>query len=108
MEGGSASLLGWVLGLQTVAQILLLPFGGVIADIVCNEVPGLFRPDTPLYATCAFAGGWGLIGLQQLSVSESVAFPAATFVVVAMRLAALKFRIVLRSTDNPHGQTQNP
>ena len=32
MEGGSASLLGWVLGLQTVAQILVLPFGGVIAD----------------------------------------------------------------------------
>ncbi len=83
-------------------------FGGVIADIVCNEVPGLFRPDTPLYATCAFAGGWGLIALQQLAVSESVAFPAATFVVVAMRLAALKFRIVLRSTDNPHGQTHNP
>ena len=26
-------------------------FGGVIGDIVCNEVPSLFRPSTPLYAT---------------------------------------------------------
>jgi len=73
-------------------------FGGVIADIVCNEVPGLFRPDTPLYATCAFTGGWILIALLHLSVSASLAFAVATVSVVLMRLVALKFRIVLRST----------
>lgn len=32
MEGGSAKLLGFVLGIQTVAMLIMTPFGGVIAD----------------------------------------------------------------------------
>ena len=32
MRGGSASLLGWVLGIQTIAMLVMSPLGGVIAD----------------------------------------------------------------------------
>ena len=32
MRGGSASLLGWVLGVQTIAMLCMSPLGGVIAD----------------------------------------------------------------------------
>jgi uncharacterized membrane protein YeiH len=74
-------------------------FGGVIGDIVCNEVPGLFRPFTPLYATCAFAGAWLLILLQTLEFPDSVAAPVAVAFVVLFRLTALHFRIGLRPID---------
>ena len=60
------------------------------------------RPDTPLYATCAFTGGWILIGLRQLALADSLDFAMATVAVVLMRLAALRFRIVLRSTRHGH------
>ncbi|MEI8222424.1 MAG: MFS transporter [Actinomycetes bacterium] len=32
MRGGSASLLGWILGIQTIAMLCMSPIGGVIAD----------------------------------------------------------------------------
>jgi uncharacterized membrane protein YeiH len=32
-------------------------FGGVLRDMVCNEIPSAFRDHRP-YAVCAFAGGW--------------------------------------------------
>ena len=46
-------------------------FGGVLRDIVCNEIPNAFRDHRP-YAVLAFAGGWIYIGLtQQLGLSDS-------------------------------------
>jgi uncharacterized membrane protein YeiH len=32
-------------------------FGGVLRDVLCNEVPQAFSDHRP-YALCAFAGGW--------------------------------------------------
>ena len=72
-------------------------FGGVIGDIACNEVPTLFRPATPLYATCAFVGGWTLIGCKWLEVPDTIAFAAAAAIVVVTRLTALRFKICLRA-----------
>lgn len=74
-------------------------FGGVIGDIACNEVPGLFRPFTPLYATCAFTGAWLLILLRTLHVPDSVASPVSVAFVVLFRLLALQFQIGLRPID---------
>jgi uncharacterized membrane protein YeiH len=36
-------------------------FGGVLRDVVCNEIPQAFSDHRP-YALCAFAGGWALVG----------------------------------------------
>ncbi len=79
-------------------------FGGVIGDIACNEVPTLFRPATPLYATCAFFGGWSLIGCRWLDVPDSVAFGTATAIVVVSRLVALRFNLCLRAVGGRSGQ----
>ncbi|MEY3174090.1 MAG: hypothetical protein RLZZ436_2004 [Planctomycetota bacterium] len=90
---GVAPVVAVLFGVMTGA------FGGVIGDIVCNEVPGLFRPFTPLYATCAFTGAWLLILLKTLDVPETVASPLAVAFVVIFRLGALHFRIGLRPID---------
>ena len=71
-------------------------FGGVMGDIVCNEVPSLFRPATPLYATCAFLGGWTLIGCQKLMLPQDICLWCGSAVVVITRLMALKYNLCLR------------
>ncbi len=72
-------------------------FGGVMGDIVCNEVPRLFRPATPLYATCAFIGCWILIGISHLNVpSDTCRWVSATLIVL-LRLVALRYRICLKT-----------
>ena len=43
-------------------------FGGVLRDIVCNEIPRAFSDHRP-YAVCAFAGGWVMV------LAHSLAWP---------------------------------
>jgi uncharacterized membrane protein YeiH len=74
-------------------------FGGVIGDIACNEVPNLFRPATPLNATCAFVGGWILLVCKMLPLPDSADFIISAAVVVILRLLALKFNIGLRAVE---------
>jgi uncharacterized membrane protein YeiH len=66
-------------------------FGGVIGDIVVNEVPSLFRPTTPLYATCSFAGCWVFLLARLFTHGEVLALWAGVLVVVALRLMALRW-----------------
>ncbi len=65
-------------------------FGGVLADIVCNNIPTLFRP-APLCATCSFTGAWLFIGCDHFLVSEAWAFAAGTAAVVILRIAAVRW-----------------
>lgn len=74
-------------------------FGGVIGDIACNEVPSLFRPSTPLYATCAFIGGWLLIVGKMLPIPASFSFGISATSVVVMRIIALRYNIRLRPIE---------
>jgi uncharacterized membrane protein YeiH len=56
-------------GLPAIVAVLMgvvtASFGGVLRDIVCNEVPTAFRDHRP-YALCAFVGSWVLVGAQAL------------------------------------------
>lgn len=68
-------------------------FGGVIRDILCNEVPLIFRTD--LYATASFAGALLLIALDSAGMPHSLAVLAAMLATVAIRLAAIRWHIHL-------------
>ena len=72
-------------------------FGGVMGDIVCNEVPSLFRPSTPLYATCAFVGCWVLIGAQAILLPPDTARWVSATLIVVLRLIALRYQIRLKA-----------
>jgi uncharacterized membrane protein YeiH len=66
-------------------------FGGVLRDIVLNEVPLLFRPTMQLYATTVFAGGVAQVALLRLGVPASSALAIGAGVTIALRLAAIGF-----------------
>jgi uncharacterized membrane protein YeiH len=69
-------------------------FGGVLRDIVCNEIPKVFRRNE-LYASCAFAGSLVfLVGLQ-LGLNTLADMLIGALATVMLRLVAVKYRIRL-------------
>ena len=63
-------------------------FGGVLRDVVCNEIPTAFHDHRP-YAVCAFVGGWVYVGLWQLDAPGWLALVACVGVTAGLRALAL-------------------
>jgi uncharacterized membrane protein YeiH len=70
-------------------------FGGVLRDIVLNEVPLLFRPSGQLYATAVFAGGALQAALVWQGAQPSVALIAGAVVTIGVRLISMAFGLRL-------------
>lgn len=70
-------------------------FGGVIRDILCNEIPVIFRKE--IYATACIAGGLVYFVLRELPIDNKFIFVIAGAVVITVRLIAVKFKISLPS-----------
>jgi len=60
-------------------------FGGVMRDIICNEVPLVLRDNRP-YAICAFAGCWMYLGMQYVGVSPDFSLWMSALTISAIRL----------------------
>lgn len=71
-------------------------FGGVAGDVICNEIPSLFR-QSPLCATCAFVGSWVYLLGTRTTLHEPFIVSAAIGVVVLFRLLAVRFDWTLPS-----------
>jgi uncharacterized membrane protein YeiH len=82
LHGGAPAIVAVLMGVVTAT------FGGVLRDIVCNEIPTAFRDHRP-YALCAFAGGWALVGLEALGAADWLSLVAAAGVAAALRAWAL-------------------
>lgn len=67
--------------------------GGVIRDVLCNEIPLIFQKE--IYATACLAGGVAYLGLRALALPEAVASGVAMGSVLAIRLAAIRWRLSL-------------
>ena len=63
-------------------------FGGVLRDVVCNELPRAFSDHRP-YALCAFAGSWVTVAGTQVGLSAEVALIGGAATATALRAAAL-------------------
>ena len=68
--------------------------GGVLRDVLVNEVPRAFHDHQP-YAAIAFAGGWVLVLLSYLNTPEYLDVAIAATLMVAIRLIAVRFKIEL-------------
>lgn len=65
-------------------------FGGVIRDILCNEIPVIFRRQ--IYATICIFGGILFFGLKALHFQDDAVYIITSVVIIAVRLIAVKFR----------------
>jgi len=68
-------------------------FGGVIRDILCNEIPLIFRTD--IYATASLVGALLLIALNSYGVDQNVAILLSMTCIIIIRLVAIRWHIHL-------------
>ncbi len=70
-------------------------FGGVIRDMLCNEIPVIFRKE--IYATACILGGITYFILDRFPIDDNIIFMIAGAIVMAVRLIAVKFQVSLPS-----------
>jgi uncharacterized membrane protein YeiH len=75
-----ASMMGVITGI----------FGGVLRDIVCNEVPMVFRDGKP-YAICAFLGSWMFLLMRKFNMEHDFALWSSAMFISGLRLLTWKF-----------------
>ncbi|WP_224482662.1 trimeric intracellular cation channel family protein [Robertkochia aurantiaca] len=68
-------------------------FGGVIRDILCNEIPIIFRKE--IYATACIVGGVSYFLLKLTPLREEWVFAIPIVIVILIRLLAVKYRLSL-------------
>ncbi|MEY8868968.1 trimeric intracellular cation channel family protein [Meridianimaribacter flavus] len=90
---------GLTIGLHPIICIALgtmtACFGGVIRDILCNEIPVIFRKE--IYATACILGGLTYFLLSEFLTDSNFVFVIAGVVVIVIRLLAVRLKISLPS-----------
>jgi uncharacterized membrane protein YeiH len=76
--------------IATMMGVVTAVFGGIIRDVLVNEVPWVVN-SYQLYAVIAFAGGWLVWGLLELGANSVVAVGASALVIMAVRMMAIAF-----------------
>jgi uncharacterized membrane protein YeiH len=74
--------------IAVIMGVLTAIFGGVLRDIVVNEIPKAFSDHIP-YSVIAFTGGWVVVGLNFLGAEAFVAVAIAAVFTIALRVLAL-------------------
>ena len=80
-------------GLSPVICVILgtltATFGGVVRDILCNEIPVLFRKE--IYATLCIAGGILFFLLQEFAIPQEIISASVAVFIITLRLVAYKY-----------------
>lgn len=72
-------------------------FGGVIRDILCNEIPVIFRRE--IYATICIVGGILFFALKDLGLNQDVLYLITSVIIIVLRLMAVKFKWYLPALE---------
>jgi len=67
--------------------------GGVMRDVICNEIPLIFKKE--IYATACIAGALVFIGLRALETPQWLDTGIAMLTVLLIRLSAIRWRFSL-------------
>lgn len=79
--------------IAVVMGVMSAVVGGIIRDVVCNEVPLVLRRD--IYATAAFAGAAGYVMLAEFGAPWQAGIWAGAGVCFAVRASALIWNLSL-------------
>lgn len=101
LDAGMPAVIAVILGMVTAV------FGGVLRDVVCNEIPRAFSDHRP-YAVCAFAGGWVMVLAQHLDAAPWLALLASAGTATALRTVALLLDWRLPAWQAAAEQTRPP
>jgi uncharacterized membrane protein YeiH len=75
-------------------------FGGVLRDVLVNEVPLVMRPGT-LYATASWCGALAMIAAHSLGGGEAVSAAIGGALVLGLRLAAIRYSLRMPEFRSP-------
>ncbi|MGI9242859.1 MAG: trimeric intracellular cation channel family protein [Verrucomicrobiales bacterium] len=95
---GYAIEAGTPIFIAAILAVVTGTFGGVIGDIICNEIPSLFRP-APIYATCSFVGAWVFLLLELTPLDHTFNILAGVGTIVLLRLVGLRWNISFKATQ---------
>ena len=73
-------------------------FGGVIRDILCTEIPVIFRKE--IYATICILGGTVFFLLRKLNLDNDILYLTTSLVIIFVRLMAVKYKWSLPTLEN--------
>ena len=76
--------------IAVIMGVVTAIFGGVLRDIVVNEIPKAFSDHIP-YSVIAFTGGWVVVVLNYLMVEAFVAVAIGAILTIVLRILALFF-----------------
>ena len=72
-------------------------FGGVIRDILCNEIPVIFHKE--IYATPCIVGSLIYLGLREIPFFNDYISLIAILAIIIFRLYAIKYSLSLPKVD---------
>jgi uncharacterized membrane protein YeiH len=64
-------------------------FGGVIRDVLCNEIPLIFRKE--IYATAGIIGGLCYLSLHYFGVNNQFSLIGCILIIVTVRISSVQF-----------------
>ena len=82
--------------------------GGIIRDVLMNDVPLIFRSE--IYALACVAGGLVYVACLELGLSVEISALLSSFIVILIRILAVKFHWqlpVLKGEDKPSNNESN-